>query len=288
MRSDADSLTHWDDRIARARRLATEHADAADLLTFYASLAEYQKRMGSDPIFTKIVSSAPGQPQTYDLGKNGVRPRLRDRLDPNSILSAIPELLAWLRQNAPTTLAMAIGQLQVAHDRLRWKEVLDTVLEGNENETVAGLEAFVVEVVVQPFAEQLAMCEPLQGKRFGRAESRCLRCGGAPVLGVLREEGHGAKRTLLCGLCLTEQDFLRVVCPACDEQRFDALPIYTADRFGYVRLDACDSCWTYLKTIDLTKDATAVPVADDLASVCLDLWARDRGYRRLRPNLLRI
>jgi len=32
----------------------------------------------------------------------------------------------------------------------------------------------------------------------------------------------------------------------------------------------------------------AVPTVDDLASLPLDLWARDRGYQRLYPNLLRI
>ena len=45
---------------------------------------------------------------------------------------------------------------------------------------------------------------------------------------------------------------------------------------------------TYVKTIDLTRDGLAVPVVDDLASVTLDLWARERGYQRLYPNLLRL
>jgi FdhE protein len=107
-------------------------------------------------------------------------------------------------------------------------------------------------------------------------------------VGVLREEGHGAKRTLVCSLCLTEYDYLRVVCPRCGEQKFDALPVYTAEQVAHVRVDACDSCRTYLKTIDLSKDGLAVPLVDDLASVALDLWARDRGYARLSPNVLMI
>ena len=78
-----------------------------------------------------------------------------------------------------------------------------------------------------------------------------------------------------------------MVCPACDEQRFDALPVYTADAFSHVRIDACDSCKRYLKTVDLTKNGLAVPLVDDLASVALDLWAHEQGYRRLRTNLLR-
>ncbi len=208
-------------------------------------------------------------------------------LDTRFILSAIPDLLSWLQQNAPAALAAPISALQTA-DSSRWRTVLDSYLDGHQDERETGLDTFVVEAVVQPFAEQLAKSEKTPRSRIGSSQSRCASCGGTPVLGILREEGHGAKRSLLCGLCLTEQEYLRVVCPACDEQRFDALPIFTADRFDHVRIEACDSCRTYLKTIDLTKDGTAVPVVDDLASVSLDLWARDRGYQRLRPNLLRV
>jgi FdhE protein len=54
-----------------------------------------------------------------------------------------------------------------------------------------------------------------------------------------------------------------------------------------VRIEACDNCKRYLKTIDLTKDGHAVPIVDDIASVSLDLWAAEQGYSRLRANLLR-
>jgi FdhE protein len=80
---------------------------------------------------------------------------------------------------------------------------------------------------------------------------------------------------------------LRVVCPNCGEEAFDRLPVYTAEDFPHVRIDACDTCRRYLKTIDLTKNGLAVPLVDDIASLPLDLWAGERGYRRLRRNLLR-
>lgn len=277
MPSGAGDLSAWDHRIARARHLARDHRDASELLTFYAFLAEYQVALlqkGSGVVFTPKVA------------ENDSRPLFRERLDTEMILSAIPDLLAWLRHNAPKTLAANLNERH-GTDRLHWRRVLERYLDG-DLDPVAGLDTFVVEVVVQPFAEQAAKSGTQQRVQVGTSQSRCVSCGGSAVLGVLREEGHGAKRALLCGVCLTEHDYLRVVCPSCDEQRFDALPIYTADRFDYVRIEACETCRTYLKTIDLTKDGTAVPIADDLASVSLDLWARDRGYERLRPNLLRI
>ena len=104
-------------------------------------------------------------------------------------------------------------------------------------------------------------------------------------MAALREEGQGARRSLVCSLCFTEWDYLRIQCPACEENRFDALPVYTADAPAHARIDACDTCRTYIKTIDLTTDGLAVPTVDDLASLPLDLWARERGYQRLYPNL---
>jgi len=50
------------------------------------------------------------------------------------------------------------------------------------------------------------------------------------------------------------------------------------------RADRCDTCRTYLKTIDLTGNRLALPLVDDIASVALDLWAVEQGYRRLRQS----
>ena len=107
-------------------------------------------------------------------------------------------------------------------------------------------------------------------------------------MATLREQAHGARRSLVCGFCLTEWPMPRIVCPACGEHDFDALFVYRADEFPAVRLDACDSCDTYIKTIDLTADGAAIHIVDDLATLPTDLWAAGNGYRKLRPNLLRL
>jgi len=103
---------------------------------------------------------------------------------------------------------------------------------------------------------------------------------------VLRGEGDGAKRWLLCSLCSTEWPFLRVLCPNCGEREKDRLPVYTASDFAHARVEACDRCKTYVKSIDLTRDGHAVPVVDELATVALNIWAEDHGYTKLESNLL--
>ena len=49
-------------------------------------------------------------------------------------------------------------------------------------------------------------------------------------------------------------------------------------------MDGCNSCGVYLKTIDASKDGAVVAEVDDLATLTLDLWAREHGYRRLRTT----
>src|SRR5271157_1170188 len=106
-----------------------------------------------------------------------------------------------------------------------------------------------------------------------------------PRIGVLRPQGDGAARSLVCFFCLNEWEFRRIVCPGCGEENDRKLPVFTASDFDYIRVECCDACKTYIKTVDLARNGRAEPVVDELASAPLDLWARDRGYAKLQNNL---
>jgi FdhE protein len=103
---------------------------------------------------------------------------------------------------------------------------------------------------------------------------------------VLRPQGDGAARWLLCSFCLAEWEFRRIVCPACGEENDRSLPVYTASEFDYIRVDCCDTCKTYIKTVDLTKNGLAEPVVDEIAAAALDLWVQQHGYAKLQPNVV--
>jgi formate dehydrogenase maturation protein FdhE len=148
----------------------------------------------------------------------------------------------------------------------------------------------VVETVAQaswPVLLQQHAPAPLPPDFIKRVEATTRPCTEhAPLCSVLRPEGEGGKRFLLCAVCSAEWEFNRVRCPACGNEDKDTLPVYTADEFPHIRIEACDKCRIYLKSIDLTKNGLAVPEVDEIASVSLDLWAADQGYTKLRPNLL--
>ena len=144
-------------------------------------------------------------------------------------------------------------------------------------------EMVFVRAILQPFAERLAERSEIQSGVVGNA---CPFCGELPQVGVLRPEGEGAKRSLICGLCSTEWPFRRTLCPNCGEEDIDNLPVYTAAEFEHVRVEACDTCRVYLKSVDMTKDGHAVPLVDELATIPLNTWAEEQGYRKLFPNLI--
>ena len=301
MFSAAVDLRRWGERIARARALAEDTSPAAELLRFYAALVEYQQSLLERGGMATSLGS--------DLGSDPSAARLLDSLDPEWVAGAVRDLVAWLPVVAPSRLrdaARAMRDMTAAE----WRENFDSYRSSPDGhaDRLSETATFVLEAVLQPLAECLAssqvrsvrlqadLASPANAghdvpmKDIGSAvatDARCPVCDGSPGVGVLREEGHGARRALVCGLCLTEWDYLRLVCAGCGEQRFESLPVFTAEQFPHVRIEACDTCRTYLKTIDLTKDGRAVPIVDDIASLSLDLWARERGYTRLRPSLVR-
>ena len=142
---------------------------------------------------------------------------------------------------------------------------------------------FVARALLQPFAEALAARgSPARDSSSGT----CPFCGARPLASILRGEGEGGKRFLVCSLCSTEWEFRRVLCPQCEEEQKDRLPIYSTQEFDHIRIEACDSCHGYLKRIDLTRSGLAIVPADELASVALNVWAEDHGYSKIEPNLL--
>ena len=147
-------------------------------------------------------------------------------------------------------------------------------------------ESFIARVLRQAEAER-AVGQALAPANLV-TRNCCPFCGERPVAAVLRPEGEGGKRYLLCSLCLTEWEFRRMLCPHCGEENHEKLAVYTTKQFPHIRVEACDSCHHYLKAIDLTVDGHAVPEVDELASVALDLWAAENGYTKLAANLFEL
>lgn len=112
----------------------------------------------------------------------------------------------------------------------------------------------------------------------------CPACGTLPVASIVRADSRSqGLRYLHCPLCATEWHMVRVKCTHCQTtQGISYQFIENGPRS--LRAECCDTCHTYRKILYQEHDAAVDPVADDLASLSLDLLLNEAGYRRASPN----
>jgi len=125
----------------------------------------------------------------------------------------------------------------------------------------------------------------------------CPCCGAQPVASVARIGGDDAgARYLHCALCQTEWHMVRIKCSHCESTRSISYrelepaegaeqPSFVVPK-GAVRAECCGECGHYLKIVDMAKDAHVDPVADDLATVALDLLVSETGQLRHGLNYM--
>jgi FdhE protein len=260
----------WDQRLKRAEELVKSNPAAAEILNFYLAITRFQKGL-----YSSLESSA------YTvIGSHGALPQ---SLDLFMLLPRFQAFLLLVKGAAPPPLAGAAKQIETLGPQA-WESLLRgywSAASQSENGD-SSHQTFLACAFLQPVAEYIADRTTLDKSRVSPI---CPFCARKPMLGVLRPLGDGAKRSLVCSLCLTEWDFRRVLCPGCGEEDLKQLPIYKAEGLEHVRVEACDTCKRYIKTIDLTVNGRAVPVVDELASLPLTLWAEQKGYTKLQPNV---
>jgi FdhE protein len=125
----------------------------------------------------------------------------------------------------------------------------------------------------------------------------CPLCGSLPVASVVYAQSpYQGYRYLHCALCATEWHMVRVQCTACGASGKSIA--YQSATLGAneendgsaveapVRAETCDECHGYRKILYQEKDQDLEPVADDLASLNLDLLLGQGGYHRASGNPL--
>ena len=262
-------------RILRAEELEHRYPFAAEILQFFQHVTRFQAALCGH------TSPARGKQPVAAAAQS-----LRSKLNLAVLLPRFSEFLALVKQRAPQPLAEAARALEEEGSSVWTVALADYwALGGRRREASEDARSeFLCRGFLQPFAELAATGRevPLQTA----ASLTCPLCKARPVAGVLRPEGDGGKRSLLCSFCAHEWEFRRILCAQCGEAREAQLPVFVAEQFPHIRVEACDTCRRFLRTIDLTKDGHAVPIADDLAAIPLTLWAQEHGYERIEPNLL--
>lgn len=279
-------MESWDRRVARAEALAqAEDRTPSALLTFYAHLLRTQQQLARHFAQALAAHQLTGAIE-QDL------PTLR---------AALPALLETVERHGPPPLVGAARELAQAADEAiddllveQWRQPRDT--------------AFFPKALLQAYASPLVASGWQARERAACASHHsCPRCGGPPQLSFLTTPSSapsssapstvsvpqavdsGGGRQLLCATCLESWPARRILCPHCGEDDEHRLAYYHAPdhaALAHVRVDACETCRHYLKSVDLTRTGLAVPLVDEVAAAVLDVWARERGYTKIALNLV--
>ena len=260
----------YDRRIRRAEELARLHAPVREILGFYGQIAGFQDALH------RRLSEASSQ-QRPSLRNPSTKPSAHPRL-----VLEFPAFLMQVEKHGPARLTSIVQELR-HRGAESWSDLLDGSWLATDH-IPSQPQEFLARAFLQPYADFLNSRAGLNLN--GYTYPLCPYCSRKPGLAALRQQGDGASRWLICSFCLAEWEFRRIVCPACGEENDRNLPVYTAGEFDYIRVDCCETCKTYIKSVDLTKNGLAEPVVDEIAAAALDLWAQEHGYAKLQPNVV--
>ncbi|GAC1476489.1 MAG: hypothetical protein PVS3B2_13550 [Candidatus Dormibacteraceae bacterium] len=289
MTKAAVAANPWTARRDRTAELRELNAFARELLDFYGALLGVQEQA-----FEEASNARPHAGDLVAYVAEAVMPSVGD-----VTIAA-----------GPLKLRDAVARRLDATDP---RELVAAWIGGEEQDMV---DRYLARASVSPVLEALG--PEVAGSCVGVHDKRhCPACGGPPQLSyfaIAGEDLAAGGRFLVCARCQTSWGYARMHCPGCGEDSSAKLPIFSEEgttsgergsvvrglqgkladpvpsqlraTFPHMRIEACESCHRYLLNIDLAADPDAVPEVDELSALPLDLYAREKGFSKIIPNLM--
>lgn len=273
----AESRFVFQERANRLRQLATDSPIQAYLLLMahvadaqHNALAKYTALPGAS-VEQVDRAQAHGMPPLQATGWQR-DPQWRQILaDIVQEVLQQPDVLA-AAQTVLTDLLQAIEQepeqLEALADAMlaRFEEGIDAA---RAPFVMAALQVYWTRLAVDFDTAQLPVITP-----FGV----CPCCGSLPVSTIVRIGGsREGMRYATCSLCSTEWHIVRVTCTHCEDTEKIAYHSIV-DASEAIKAESCGKCHTYRKIFYQEKDQMVEAVADDLASLELDVLMGDEGF----------
>jgi len=273
---------------ARARRLTQLAASGAighaigDYLRLMAAVAEAQG--------AALAELDPTLPSATELERSGTH-----RMPPI-------EMRGWPREPAWRALAAQLTERVAdtadipasARDELAQVRTLPAEWLEGQADAILGGRRGEIELAAAPFVMAalqtwwVALASRLTEEVVPALEvpGVCPTCGTLPVASVVRADQRSqGYRYLHCALCATEWHLVRVTCSHCLST--EGIAQHSIENGPEaIRAESCEQCHTYRKILYQEKDVGVEPVADDLASLALDLLMGEAGYHRGSANPL--
>ena len=264
-------------RAARLRELAQDHP-LADYLLFAAAIADAQLELlenmpiPQDPRLEKLSDE--------QLAHQPLNAQHWQR-DPiwRKLLTA---LLEKLKPSANDQILTTIEWLEKAADS-ELEELADNVL-AQEFATISSDKAVFVWAALSLYWLQLVQQIPHNAKQESTENLHCCPvCNTAPTASLVHFGSQQGLRYLHCALCESEWNMVRSQCSNCGQNK--ELDYWSIDDYmAAIRSESCGSCKSYLKIMFQEKEPKVEVIADDLASLFLDMEMEEKGFMKSGLN----
>lgn len=268
------------ERAARVRQLADGNP-IADYLQFIAKIIDAQHAAVATLTTAPLDKAVLAQAQEHSMP---LMPAL-EHIDPawQGVLDTMLDTLG-ADDGLPEALQPLIAALRALTLEER-NDIARKLLQKEGSARDIGISPFVMAALQVTFAQRASQLSE-SDVPYTDPATICPVCASEPVASVLRIGGQMAgHRYLHCGTCCTEWQMVRVKCSHCESTKGVR---YQGIEGGndVVMAETCDECGTYRKVVNQEKDPMAEPLADDLASLMLDLLMGETTYQRASPNPL--
>jgi FdhE protein len=277
---DAASLFHA--RAERLRWLAQRH-DLKAYLLFLAGLADIQHRLQAEVPLPALPEAGQLQRAREFRMPPLDRTQIADGAGPRPALEGVLALARELEMPEPAMAALLrLAEASDAQRQVMIRAVLAPAIPADR----LAEHGFVAAALQVHFAQLTGQLDP--GSLVPVGDGACPSCGfppaGSMVVGWLGS--HGA-RYCGCALCGTLWNYVRIKCTICGSTEGIAYQEIEGTK-GRVKAETCTHCHSYVKLLQQDVDPATEILADDVASLGLDLLMRDTDFRRggVNPFLL--
>ncbi len=165
------------------------------------------------------------------------------------------------------------------HQELLEKTFFDRDLSPLSTEKGDNIFLLISKFSIQPLAYTLA-------KNFAKyidqkiwSNGYCPICGSKPNIAEIK--GEQGFKYLHCSFCGYEWLHKRLACPYCENTDHETLNYFYAENEENYRVDTCEKCKHYIKTVDSRKLKEPVNLdIEDWCTIHLDFIAAGKGYQK--------
>lgn len=260
-------------RAERFEFLAQHNANLAGYLRFLGGIARAQAELARelpapDPVPAGQIELARSS-RMPPLDRNAMRQGLGDALD------RLCGKLAGLDMPEQARLALSAVRQAGPADR-DW--LIGNVLTDTIPEDSVAPHLFVAAALQVHAAKQAAglHVEQLVPIRTGI----CPACGGRPAVSMVTESmGAEGARYCSCATCQTLWNEVRIKCTCCGSTKGITYRSVETEE-ATVKAEICRECSKWVKILYQNKNPTLEAIADDVASLGLDLMMRETEWQR--------